>query len=351
MKRRQLLKAGGATVGAGLLGGAGLIATTGSVSAQSGLHITASDPADVSNDRGDLTRVTIDPSFRVEWENFDTAVGKIMVLVEARTREDGFAQGAGWTPVFRMTPWLTEDVAQNGGGAVDYSKPGTSGHYEITSKLSWVMKNSIEHRVDGISDFPRRPLEVVNEVGRPDFDAISYPGGVTKQSFLEGNSIGSAGAYSDVGSLVNNFPGTDAGYYGAAIDTSNFDVPEDGAQDLDTVELRYTVAFYTPTFADSTEVGSGWYENVRESDLQEANGHSKLVMNDEDDYPDVRDQNASHIDSEATNHYPSLQRMADSHPAVMVATTDFDVTVVNEESTVTGDSIGDSNTGASGSGQ
>ena len=340
------MKTGGiASVAA--IGGVGLGAMSGAAAAQSGVTINAGNPSQISNDRGDLTQVTINPDFRVEWDNFDTAVGKVMILIEARTRENGSVQGAGWTPVFRMTPWLTENVKQNGGPHVDYSKPGTTGYYEITSSLGEVVSYAARHRTS--SGTPKaRPIEVVNEVGRPDYtNDIDYPGSISKTSFLAGDSIGAASDYSNEPSLVNNFPGAGAGYYGAAINTDEFDVDKDGTSDADTVELRYTLAFYTASWPSESEVGSGWLENVRESDLQtDGSGNSKLVMNGADGYPNIKNHGAS---SSASNHYGALQSIASSHPSVMVSETDFNITVSNEESSTSG--TGSTNAGASGGGQ
>ncbi|MDB2244982.1 hypothetical protein PM076_01060 [Halorubrum ezzemoulense] len=350
MERRSLLKTIGGIGVTASAAGAGVLATSGGASAQSSVDITATSPGNISNDRGDLTKVTIDPSFRIEWDDFDTAVGKVMVLIEARTLEGGEVQGEGWTPILRMTPWLTEDQQQNGGPHIDYSKPGTTGHFEITGTIGQQLAYSSRVRTES-SEPTARPIEVVNETGRPDYSSESFPdySSVDSSSYLGGGSIGSATQnYDTIGSeLVNNFPGTDAGYYGAAINTDNFDVPEDGTSDTDTVEIRYTFAFYTPTFAEG-ELESSWYENVRDSDLQDVNGNSKLVMDGEDGYPSVTDEPG--VSSQASNNYDALQSIADSHPAVITTTTSFGVTVENEEAGTTITS-GSTNTTASGGGQ
>jgi hypothetical protein len=351
MERRNLLKAVGGIAATASAGGAGIVAMSSGTTAQSGADITATGPSSISNDRGDLTKVTIDPSFRIEWDNFDTAVGKVMVLIEARTIEDGDVQGEGWTPVLRMTPWLTEDQEPNGGPNIDYSKPGTTGYFEISGTIGQALAYASRVR-EGSSEPAARPIEVVNEIGRPDYADETfpdYPSGVDTSSYLGGGSIGTASQnYDTIGSqLVNNFPGADAGYYGAAINTDNFDVPEDGTSDTDTVEIRYTFAFYTPTFAEG-QLDSEWYENVRPSDLQEDNGNSKLVMDGEDGYPSVTD--AEGVDSQASNNYDALQSIADSHPSVITTTTSFGVTVENQESGTT-IANGSTNTDAEGGGQ
>lgn len=354
MERRTYLKTVGGIASATTIGGVGLFAMSGGAAAQSGVSITANDPTQVSNDRGDLTKVTIDPSFRVEWDNFDTAVGKVMVVIEARTKENGSVQGEGWTPVLRTTPWLTEDVSQNGGPHIDYSKPGTTGYFEITGTLGEALAYASRVRT-GNNEPKARPIEVVNEIGRPDYGSETFPdNSVTTESYLNGSSIGGADQTYDVigDQIVNNFPGADAGYYGAAIDTSNFDVNEDGTSDADTVELRYTIAFYTVNWVtedwyEGPQPGEGWMEHVRDSDIQtDDKGNSLLVMNGEDGYPDITDYEAT---SEASNHYGALQSIANDHPSVMTSQTSFAVSVANEQSETSGS--GTSNTGAEGGGQ
>lgn len=354
MERRQFLKATGGIAAASTIS----LAAFSSTGAAAEATIQSQAPSAISNDRGDLSKITIDPSFRIEWQNMDTAVGKVFVLIEARTKEDGEYQGAGWSPIFRMMPWLTENKAQNGAGQVDYSQPGTTGHFEIAGSLSQLLRVSILSRDNGIDSFQRRPLEVVNETGRPDYSGIDFDaqGRTSLQTFMEGDSMGSASAYADIPELVNNFPGTDAGYYGSAINTDNFDVPEDGQTDSDTVELRYTFALYTANWASAQEdgegvTGGGWMENVRPEDLQtDSQGNSVLVMNGEDGYPDITTQ-GNRIQSPAAVHYPTLQSIAGDHPSVVTTTTSFPVTVTNEKAESGGGLQGQSNTGAEGSGQ
>lgn len=257
-------------------------------------------------------------------------------------------------PVFRATPWLTEDMAQNGGPHIDYSKPGTEGYLDVDS-LAEAITYGARYRTSSNTPQPR-PIEVVNEIGLPEYGSETFPddSSVDTTSYLEGDSIGSATqTYDQIGDqIVNNFPGTDAGYYGAAIDTTHFDVDEDGATDADTVELRYTFAFYTVNWLDASwyegdPVGEGWMEHVRESDLQESNGNSHLVMDGEDGYPSVTDH--PDVSSRASNHYEALQNMAGQHPAVISTTTSFAVETTNEATDA--GATGDSGSGAEGGGQ
>ncbi|KOX94773.1 twin-arginine translocation signal domain-containing protein [Haloarcula rubripromontorii] len=394
--RRNALKmlgtAGVAVAGTGL----GSVAFSGN-SAAATVDIGATNPSSVTNDRGDLSKVTIDPTFRVEWENLDTAVGKVFYVIEGRTRDNG--NWSDWSPVFRSTPWLTPGSLQG----ADASKPGTTGYLEFSDPLSAIMNRSSASRDNdnpspgfgstGKAEDPRplpRPIEVVNELGRPDYENADYSdiNGVDASSYLAGNSMGGANsAYSNLDSgelsrteggaveygdsslddnggtlpLVNNFPGAESGYYGAAGDTSRFDVDEDGASDTDTVEIRYTFALQTLTESDipyftgsdfddnysTVETAireDSWLENVRPEDVN--TGNSELVMDGTDGYPSITNNGAN---SAASNVYDAYQAIADSHPAVISTTAQFTVTVMNEA----GDSgvTGDTSAGASGGGQ
>lgn len=371
ISRRRALKGIGA---AGVVSVLGLGSISGSAFGASS-RISATNPSAVSNDRGDLTRVTVDPTFRVEWEGLDTAVGKVFYVIEARTRDDG--NWRDWSPVFRSTPWLTPGTIQG----VNHSKPGTTGFYEITDPLSAIMNRSSAEWGAKDED-PRslpRAIEVVNEFGRPDYenaDFSSHP--ASASTYLAGNSVGSADAATeqldnweisgpegvppDDGSssldgpngdlpLVNNFPGAESGYYGAAQGTEHFDVDEDGTSDTDTVQIRYTFALQTINQsmlgAVGDDVGEGWLEYVRQDDVREDDGNSVLVMNGEDGYPDITQHGAN---SPASVHYDAYQAVAGNHPSVVSTTSQFTVSVTNEASSSTVTS-GDSGTGAEGTGQ
>lgn len=340
--RRTVLKSLG---GAAVLGTVGTAAFASPGAAQSGVQIQASNPATVANDRGDLHKVTANPSYRIEWENFDQAVGKVMMLIEARTKEDGEYRTRNpasestdyWVPVFRATPWLTENVRQNGGPHVDYSKPGTTGYFEITSTLGEMVAYAARARTESNTPDPR-PLELVNESGQPDYENTTYPNGVDVDSFLLGNSLGGADNYD----FVNNFEGADAGYYGAAIDTSHFDVPTDGNSDSDTVELRYTFALLTVNDSWRTADYAGadsWFADVPSDEV--TTGHSVLAMEGDGEYPSVTEHGAG---SPSSKYYPAYHALADEHPAVLSDTISFAVNVQNELSATGGD--GSTNAGA-----
>ncbi|WP_254840985.1 hypothetical protein [Natronomonas marina] len=378
---RTLGTAGVVATGAGL--GSYMLSGRG---AALNVAISATNPSSVANDRGDLSKVTIDPTFRVEWENFDTAIGKVFYVMEARVGSQ-----TDWSPVFRSTPWLTPGALPG----VTRTKPGTTGHFEYTDKISDIMLQSSQDR-SAVGEDPRslpRSIQIANELGRPDYSSASgYPSGVDSDSYLGGGSVGSAddayteldngriakpeGEPAETGSstltnnggslpLVNNFPGAASGYYGAASGTDQFDTGQDDSSTTTSVELRYTFALQTINESAVQYFVSGdlsndyngdvptaaredpHLENVRPSDIKSDNGgNSVLVMDGNDGYPSIEDNGAG---SPAENNYDALQAVADSHPAVISTTAAFDVTVENQKA---GSGVtGDSNTGASGGGQ
>lgn len=349
------------------------------------VDISATNPSSVANDRGDLSKVTIDPTFRVEWENFDTAIGKVFYVIEARVGSQ-----TDWSPVFRSTPWLTPGALSG----VDRAKPGTTGHLEFTDPIGNIMSQSSQDR-NSVGEDPRalpRPIQIANELGRPDYSSASgYPSGV--DSYLGGESVGSAdaayetldngriakpeGEPAETGSssltdsggslpLVNNYPGAESGYYGAASGTDQFDTDQDDSSTTTTVELRYTFALQTInekavknyesfiqnsyssySSVDEAARADPHLENVRPSDIKsDSNGNSILVMDGNDGYPSITDNGAG---SPAANNYDALQAVADQHPAVISTTAAFDVTVENEKAE--SGATGNSNPGASGGGQ
>ena len=370
--RRSFLKALGTTGAIAGGTGAGFFALTGA-GAAAAVNISATNPGQVSNDRGDLTKVTIDPTFRVEWENMDTAVAKVFYVIEGRTREDGTWND--WSPLFRSTPWLSPGTLQG----VSQSKPGTTGFLELSDPISAIMNRSSAARTAKSED-PRalpRPIEVVNELGRPDYEGTvafdDHPQSVDATTYLRGDSVGTAdnatihldnwrlsrgagdpietGSSSLAGSpdgdadlpLVNNFPGAESGYYGATADTSQMDVDDDGTSDTDSVEIRYTFALqslnegsveffvagdFSGDYGGDVETAvrnDPHLENVRPSDVNA--GNSGLVMDGEDGYPSITDHGAS---SASANVYDAYQAIADAHPAVVSTTATFDVTVDNQ---------------------
>jgi hypothetical protein len=329
------------TVGSLAVAGSGLAFFSTDSEATAAVNITAGNPSTVKNDRGDVSRVTINPTFRVEWSGLDVAVGKVFYLVEAKV-------GNGdWMPIFRSTPWLTPGHQSIQG--VSQSKPGTTGHLEFEDGLAAILNRSTADG-DGQDDYGLpRALTVAGDgkFGKPDYDAIDYSqlGGVTKESYFGGNSIGGApSAMIDAGEpLSNHFPGANSGAYGAAAGTSELDHEADGGTDATTVRLRYTFELLTVNTSMKNYVGdplgTGWFENVRSSDVREDSmGNSVLVMNGEDGYPDISggDYGAGSQD------YDELQA-ARQHPGIMVEQAAFNVRVKNEGSKtgVTGQSNSD----------
>jgi hypothetical protein len=357
--RRNLLRTIGGIGTVGAVGAGGLHALSGPSSAAA-VNINASAPGSISNDRGDIATVTIDPSFRVEWTNLDDAVGKLFYLIEAapedaagRTPFEGGYTGPGFSPVFRATPWLGSPVSNN---HLDVSKPGTTGHYEIVSTHTQALNLDPRFSDGNGPDASAHPLVVADETGKPDYSSFDFSGvsGVDLGSYLDGTSLGSASNYSDsavIGSEVvqNNFPDIDAGYYGAAMGTDALDNDADGTQQNTTLYLRYTFELQRPNesqVGDLSNLGSGVWEHVQESDVNtvgesgNTQGNSEIVMNGEDgNYG---------FSTPSGIPYDDLQAHPD-HIGILVATAAFNVNVRNEESSSS--VTGSSNTGASGTSQ
>ncbi|ELZ31491.1 hypothetical protein C474_09327 [Halogeometricum pallidum JCM 14848] len=212
--------------------------------------------------------------------------------------------------------------------------------------------------------------------GRPDYQSWNFnqiAGSVDYSSYLEGNSVSDADNYVEGGDVVvghgpqNNYPGADAGYYGAADSTDHINEDADDSEKTTTVHLRYTIALYGINESEGSYMNYGsfgdktrreltrpeWdgsestfkrYLDYTQSDDSQKN--SALVMNDEDGLPDVTDATATNDDpanSAASNYYPALQAVAANHPAVTVVETSFDATVTNKTAQTDGVS-GTSNT-------
>ena len=330
-------------MGAVAAGGAGFTLLS-SPAAASTVSISAANPATIANDRGDVSEVTADPQFTVTWENFDDAVGKVFFLVE------GKVGGGNWWPIFRATPWLTEP--RNTGYVRE--EPGTTGQYTLKHPLS-VAYSQDDRFSDGSGvDNSMSPLVVADEQGRPDYSSIDFSSisGVDLASFLDGTSIGSAdeypGAHED-GGHQNNYWDIDAGYYGAADDTSALDNPNDGGSNTATdVKLRYTFELQRPnlsqlkyhpaiggsysasTTSEQIAEAAAAIDWVEESDIDA--GDSKIVMNGED--------GNYNFANPAGIPYDSLQAHDGDHVGILENVASFTVTVKNEgsDSGVTGSS-------------
>ncbi|WP_157533087.1 hypothetical protein [Haloferax profundi] len=303
------------------------------------VSISAANTALVSNDRGDISQVTADPEFHVHWENFDDAVGKVFFLVEANVG------GTGWEPIFRATPWIGEEV-NNG-----YIRqvPGTTGQYRVKVPLSQAL-NQDDRFDDGSGpDASAGPLVIADEQGKPDYSSLtSFPSGLS--AFLDGTSMGSASLYPgahEEGGHQNNYPDIDAGYYGAAADTSALDNPNDGSDKTTEVKLRYTFELQRPnlsqlSYLDSVDFsGLSTDEEKKQKAADELDwlevsdidaGNSKIVMNGEDGNANFA--NPSGIP------YNSLIANADNHVGILSTVATFNTKARNEasDSGVTGSS-------------
>jgi hypothetical protein len=328
MQRRSILKTIGGTGAATIIGGAGLIAFTGGTAAAT-VNIGASNPGKIQNDRGDVSQITIDPTFDVHWEDLDDAVGKVFYLVEAKVG------GGDWSPLFRATPWIGEELNN---GYVRQS-PGTTGRYRVKVPLSQALNQDPRFDDGNPPNASASPLVVADEQGRPDYSSLTFPGGVDLTSFLDGTSIGSASAYPGAheGGHQNNYHDIDAGYYGAADDTSALDNPDDGTNQDTTVQLRYTFELQRPnlgqlsylvdfsglsTDAEKKAKAAEELDWLEESDIDA--GNSKIVMNGED--------GNFNFATPSGISYADLRGNAENHVGILSTTASFNVRTVNEQS-------------------
>ena len=361
--RRTFIKG----IGAVGIAGAGLTLASGGASATSQVSIDAHDVSAATND-GKVSRVGVSPQFTVDWKGFDDPVGKVFCLVEAKDAE------GNWWPLFRATPWLTEELFD---GDTLVQSPGESGKLTVDlspSAFAAVIRDRTDdsdYSIDGPT------ITVFDGQGRPDYQSWNFDqigGSIDYDSYIEGNSISGADNYVEGGDVVvghgpqNNYPGADAGYYGAADSTDHLNEDTDGSNKTTTVHLRYTVVLYginesegkymdygnfqldrtrreltTPEW-DGSESTFKQYLDYTQSDDSQKN--SALVMNGEDGFPDVTDSTATNGDpanSAASKYYPALQAIAANHPAVTVVETSFDATVTNRAAQ-TNDVSGTSNT-------
>lgn len=337
--RRSVLKLLGS---AGVLGvaGAGFATLSGSVAGAT-VNITASGPVTVTNDRGDVTRVTVDPAFEVTWDGLDDAVGKVFWLLEARVAD------GDWHPLYRATPWLYPDQISTT-GSLDLS--------QFSGRLG-------------------RQIVVADEDGRPNYSAFDFSGlgSVDRQSYLDGTSMGSADEYTQSGtvdlngeSLQNNFPNENAGYYGAASDTSPFDNPTGDSTASTTVELRYTIELQRPNLnqlefriknsstytmpsgynsmstEERKEALAGVIDELRPADIDAVN--SRLIMEGEDGYPAF-----DGYDDGAGIPYNVLRDNASEHVGIILENTAFTANVTNEPAD--SGTTGNTNPGAEDMGQ
>lgn len=340
MERRSYLKTVG---GIGIAGAIGL-GVTSQTAAAATVSISATGPAVVSNDRGQLSQLSIDPQFRVEWENLDDAVAKVFYLIEASV------DGGDYWPIFRATPWLPSTAENN--SYVDVTGPGTTGHYEVKAPHSVVLNQDSRFGDGDGPDESASPLVVADGVGRPDYASVDWtsysPSDETR--YLNGVSMGSASDaetfFEGEGeTLQNNYPDIDAGYYGAASDTAPFESTTDGELAQTPVSIRYTFELQRPnlsymkhrfnngnsfsgTDAEKVAEAASLTDAIQESDIDV--GNSEVVLNGDDGNQNF--QNPTGIP------YATLQATASNHVGILTTTAGFQASIKNEaqDSGVTG---------------
>ncbi|WP_134671719.1 twin-arginine translocation signal domain-containing protein [Halorussus marinus] len=339
MQRRKFLKTTGSIGAAAAIGGSGILAMSGGAAA-SDISITASSPATVQNDRGDVSKVTTNPQFDVSWKNLDDAVAKVFFLIEANVG------GQGFVPIYRATPWLPAGTENN---SYLKAESGTTGQYTLKHPLVKVL-NQDDRFDDGTPpNESASPLVIADEDGNPDYSGADWSnyGPASESSYMNGVSVGSASEaeaflVNDEGLVLqNNYPDIDSGYYGAASDTSVLDHETDGKSDDTKVVLRYTFELQRPnkswaasrTSLDSSaskEELAAELDGIQPSDID--GGNSKIVMNGEDGNTNFNNPDGI--------PYSNLQANADSHVGILSTTATFKVTAKNEgaESGVTGSS-------------
>jgi len=350
ISRRKVL--GG--MGAAALAAGGVTALSGGAAAQSSASGITSNGVTVSDDRGQVGKVTIDPSFDLNWSGFDDAVAKIMVVIEAAVKPNG-GSWSNYTPIFRMTPWL--DPGGHSGSGLNSTGPGTTGHFHVNEKLSALIASDSRyahyHQTDWNAKPPRpvpRPLEVTNRKGRPGYEGANYNYyGGSASSYLGGGSLGHAyNAETNLVEnqglpLVNNLPTVDAGYYGATANSSVFENTTDGSNQTGQVALRYTFAFLR---ANMSYMKYKYNNGTAFSDPQAAAAASNGTFEASD--IDTGNSAVCMSNGQTSKNYASLQSQT-ALASILSTVIKFDVSVTNQAASAT--SSGTSNTGATGYGQ
>lgn len=251
-RRSVLAGAAGLTIA-----GASVGAFSSSVAGASSTLSVATNNVRLENDRGDLASLTIDPTFRIEWEDFDDAVGEVFFAIEAKLPDmDEFY------PVFRTSPWLIPDgrygnydrpASINGWRSgsnppANYSKPGTTGFVEFNAPVSRVLEASAIARDEEPGPVAERGIVIADEQGRPDYEAAVDGDTLTASQlagYLSGNTIGSTPEKVE-NELDIQLQNRD---YGAAMNTASFDNGADGTTARQAVQLRYIVQLRRPGVA------------------------------------------------------------------------------------------------------
>lgn len=337
MERRNYLKTIG---GLGVVGALGLGATgIGSAQAGSTLNVQSQNLGTITNDDGNITEVYVKPRLRIQWNGFDEVVERARILVEARLEQgpggvvlpaweseiDGLRndiyQALGndygqypllqdsYVPVFRETPWLYNDefypekLTNEGTSGVF---PEGGGRFPLFSRASERTSRTGDYFKSEPPANEIPPIVLFSDTDpRPDYAGL--PGSdpdinETPGDFLSGFSI------SGGGNLLN-------GSYGSAGDTSLLDNEADGTNATRYVGLRFTVS------------------------LRTSDANSPLVMNGTDGLPTYEEATSPTAWPEQNVGYAGLERIAGTHPAVMVGTTQLSLTAANEEATSSGNGV------------
>lgn len=99
--RRRVLKAGGSMGAFALVGGAGVLAASGSAAAAE-MNLNA-NPVSAKNPDGDVDEVFIEPRGDIYWEDFDESVAHIHVKVESRVKDEERNAISGWLTAYDHT--------------------------------------------------------------------------------------------------------------------------------------------------------------------------------------------------------------------------------------------------------
>lgn len=313
-----------------MVGGVGMLAGS-ERAAASTVSISAGDPSTVSNDRGDISKVTADPEFHVQWKNLDDAVAKVFYLVEASV------DGGPFVPIFRATPWLPAGVENN---SYVKAKSGTTGEYKLKHPQAMVLNQDSRFDDGSGPDESAQPLVIADDDGKPAYSSADWSNysPADYQSYYEtGVSMGSATEAesflvdSEGLALQNNYPDINAGYYGAASSTAPFDNDADGTEAATSVRLRYSFELQRPnrSWAESRsgldssatkEELAAELPGIKAADIDD--GNSAIVMNGEDGQAQFANPTGV--------SYAEMRSNYDSHVGIIVTVADFQVTAKNE---------------------
>ncbi|WP_152529776.1 hypothetical protein [Candidatus Halobonum tyrrellensis] len=106
--RRRVLKAGGSMGAMALVGGAGVLASTGSAAAEVSVN---SNEVSAANPDGEIEGVYITPKGGISWENFDEQVDHIHLKIESRVTKKNETALTGWRTAFENTWDLKGEAA------------------------------------------------------------------------------------------------------------------------------------------------------------------------------------------------------------------------------------------------